>query len=210
MNKKNHWEKVFATKQVDEVSWYQQTPKQSLGFVQQLALPKTASIIDIGGGDSFFVDHLLQLGYSKITVLDISATAIDKAKQRLGKKAALVNWVITDMLEFKTDTQFDCWHDRAAFHFLTTANEIENYLAIAQQHITPAGKLIIGTFSTEGPEKCSGLLVKQYDENILTSTLQKWFEKIKCITTDHITPFKTIQNFLFCSFQKINISNGHS
>ena len=205
MNKKQHWEKVFTTKQVDEVSWYQQTPQQSLDFVQQLALPKTAAIIDIGGGDSFFVDHLLQLGYSNITVLDISATAIDKAKQRLGEKAVLVNWVVSDILEFKTELQFDCWHDRAAFHFLTTTKEIENYLAIAQQHIIPAGKLIIGTFSTEGPEKCSGLPVKQYNENMLTVSLQKWFKKIRCITTDHITPFKTIQNFLFCSFQKINI-----
>jgi ubiquinone/menaquinone biosynthesis C-methylase UbiE len=210
MDKKQHWEKVFTTKQVDEVSWYQQTPQQSLDFVKQLALPKTASIIDIGGGDSFFVDHLLQMGYSNITVLDISAAAIDKAKKRLGSKAMLVNWVVSDILEFKTSAAFDCWHDRAAFHFLTTAEEINAYLAIAQQYLTPGGKLIIGTFSTDGPEKCSGLPVKQYNENMLTATLQKWFEKIRCITIDHTTPFKTIQNFLFCSFQKINISNGHS
>ena len=205
MTKKQHWEKVFTTKQVDEVSWYQQTPQQSLDFVQQLALPKTAAIIDIGGGDSFLVDHLLQMEYSNITVLDISATAINKAKQRLGNKAAMVKWVVSDILEFNSSIKFDCWHDRAAFHFLTTADEVNRYLAIAQQHLTSDGKLIIGTFSTEGPEKCSGLPVKQYNENILTSTLQKWFKKIRCITTDHITPFKTIQNFLFCSFQKISI-----
>lgn len=205
MNKKSHWEKVFTTKQVNEVSWYQQTPKQSLEFVEQLALPKTAAIIDIGGGDSFFVDHLLQMGFTNITVLDISEAAIKKAQQRLGNKATLVKWVVSDILDFKSDAQFDCWHDRAAFHFLTTEEEIESYLAIAQQHIKPAGKLIIGTFSTEGSEKCSGLPVKQYNENILTFTLQKWFEKIKCVTTDHITPFKTIQNFLFCSFQKVSI-----
>lgn len=204
MNKKSHWEKVFSTKQVDEVSWYQQTPQQSLDFVEQLALPKTAAIIDIGGGDSFFVDHLLQMGYSNITVLDISVEAISKAKKRLGKNAASVNWIVSDILEFKSNAQFDCWHDRAAFHFLTTPQEINDYLGIAQQHIRPAGKLIIATFSTEGPDKCSGLPVKQYNENLLTSTLQKWFEKIKCITADHITPFKTIQHFIFCSFQKIN------
>ena len=200
MNKKQHWEKVFTTKQVDKVSWYQQTPQQSLDFVQQLALPKTAAIIDIGGGDSFFVDHLLQMGYNNITVLDISATAINKAKYRLGDKAMSVSWVVSDILEFKSDVQFDCWHDRAAFHFLTNSTEVNNYLSLAQGHIKQNGKLIIGTFSTEGPEKCSGLPVKQYNENILTSALQKWFEKIRCITTDHITPFKTIQNFLFCSF----------
>ena len=210
MNKKQHWEKVFTTKQVDKVSWYQQTPQQSLDFVQQLALPKTAAIIDIGGGDSFFVDHLLQMGYNNITVLDISATAINKAKYRLGDKAMSVSWVVSDILEFKSDVQFDCWHDRAAFHFLTNSTEVNNYLSLAQGHIKQNGKLIIGTFSTEGPEKCSGLPVKQYNENILTSALQKWFEKIRCITTDHITPFKTIQNFLFCSFKKIDLSNGHS
>ena len=210
MNKKQHWEKVFTTKQVDKVSWYQQTPQQSLDFVQQLALPKTAAIIDIGGGDSFFVDHLLQMGYNNITVLDISATAINKAKYRLGDKAMSVSWVVSDILEFKSDVQFDCWHDRAAFHFLTNSTEVNNYLSLAQGYIKQNGKLIIGTFSTEGPEKCSGLPVKQYNENILTATLQKWFEKIRCITTDHITPFKTIQNFLFCSFKKIDVSNGHS
>ncbi len=205
MTKKQHWEKVFSSKQIDEVSWYQQTPQQSLDFVQQLDLPKTAAIIDIGGGDSFLVDHLLQMGYGNITVLDISETAINKAKQRLGNKAGLVKWVVSDILEFKSNVKFDCWHDRAAFHFLTTADEINTYLAIAQQHLNPDGKLIIGTFSTDGPEKCSGLPVKQYNENVLTSALQKWFKKIRCISTDHITPFKTIQNFLFCSFQKISI-----
>ena len=178
MNKKRHWEAVFASKQVDEVSWYQQTPQQSLDFVLQLALPKTAAIIDIGGGGSFFVDHLLQMGYTNITVLDISAAAIGKAKQRLGEKAALVNWIVSDILEFKSNANFDCWHDRAAFHFLTTPQEINDYLFIARQHIKQSGKLIIATFSTEGPEKCSGLPVKQYNENILTATLQKWFKKM--------------------------------
>ena len=106
MNKKQHWEKVFTTKQVDKVSWYQQTPQQSLDFLQQLALPKTAAIIDIGGGDSFFVDHLLQMGYKNITVLDISANAINKAKQRLGNKAVMVK-IVSDVLEFKSDVQFE-------------------------------------------------------------------------------------------------------
>ena len=205
MNKRSHWENVFSKKKLDEVSWYQPIPKDSLEFVQQLSLPKTAAIIDIGGGDSLFVDHLLQMGYNNITVLDISAEAISKAKNRLGEKAKRVNWVVTDILEFKSNVQFDCWHDRAAFHFITTPEDVKIYLSKAQQHIKPNGKLIIGTFSTDGPEKCSGLPIKQYNESLLTVTLQKWFKKIRCITTDHITPFKTIQNFLFCSFQKISI-----
>jgi 2-polyprenyl-3-methyl-5-hydroxy-6-metoxy-1,4-benzoquinol methylase len=210
MSLKNHWEKVFTTKQVNEVSWYQQTPQESIDFIQQLALPKTAAIIDIGGGDSFLVDHLLSMGYTNITVLDISKAAIDKVKNRLGKKATTVTWIVSDILDFKPSIQYDCWHDRAAFHFLTTPAQVEVYLSIAQKNVKPAGKMIIGTFSDNGPEKCSGLPIKQYDEKLLIDTLQKWFTKIKCITTDHITPFKTIQNFLFCSFQKINIYNGHS
>lgn len=205
MNSKQHWENVYNTKQLNEVSWYQQTPKESLQFFKQLKIPKTASIIDIGGGDSFLVDHLLELGYSNITILDISEIAISKAKSRLGNKAKQVNWIVADVLEFKTDIKFDCWHDRAAFHFLTTADEVGNYLSIAQQRITSSGKLIIGTFSTHGPEKCSGLPIQQYNEKLLSNTLEKWFLKIKCITTNHITPFKTLQNFLFCSFQKLSV-----
>ncbi len=205
MNLKQHWENVFTTKQVNEVSWYQQTPQESINFITQLALPKNAAIIDIGGGDSFLVDHLLAIGYTNITVLDISQAAIDRVKNRLGKKATAVTWIVSDILDFKTSVQYDCWHDRAAFHFLTTVQEIETYLFIAQRNVKPAGKMIIGTFSDNGPEKCSGLPVKQYDENLLSSTWQKWFSKIKCITTNHITPFKTVQHFLFCSFQKLSI-----
>ncbi len=203
MNKKEHWEQVFNTNQANEVSWYQSTPMQSLDFVKQLAIPADAAIIDVGGGDSLFVDHLLHLGYKNISVLDISATAINNAKMRLGVKANAVKWIVSDVLQLNSEEQYDCWHDRAAFHFLTTATEIDKYLSVAQKHISPTGKLIIGTFSTAGPEKCSGLPVKQYSENMLASTLQKWFSKIRCITTDHVTPFKTIQQFLFCSFQKI-------
>lgn len=209
MNRKSHWENVFSKKQANGVSWYQPVPKESLGFISQFNLDKNAAIIDIGGGDSFLVDNLLALGYTDITVLDISSAAIERAKKRLGKKAAMVNWVVSDILDFATNQKFDCWHDRAAFHFLTTEKEIEKYLSIAQEHISSNGKMVIGTFSTEGPEKCSGLPVKQYDENALSAILQKWFTKIKCIATEHITPFKTIQQFLFCSFQK-QYRYGHS
>ena len=202
MDKKQHWEQIFNSKHPYEVSWYQPTPKHSLDFINQLTVPKTAAIIDIGGGDSLLADHLLQMGYRDITVLDISEAAIERAKKRLGENANSVKWVVSDILDFKIDKQFDCWHDRAAFHFLTTSAEIEKYLVVAQQHLSLSGKMIIGTFSTEGPNKCSGLPVKQYDENKLAATLKKWFTKIRCITTDHITPFKTVQNFLFCSFQK--------
>ena len=204
MGSKLHWEKIYGSKRQDEVSWYQQTPEASLGFINEFNIPKDAAIIDVGGGDSYLADNLLAAGFTNITVLDISEVAINKAKQRLGKDAEKINWTVSDINELVTTKKFDCWHDRAAFHFLTTEKQIEKYLSIAQKHISDNGRMIIGTFSTSGPEKCSGLPIKQYSEQSLSTALKSWFEKIKCITTDHITPFNTIQNFLFCSFRKIN------
>jgi ubiquinone/menaquinone biosynthesis C-methylase UbiE len=204
VNRKEHWEKIYTTKQLTEVSWYQPVPRVSLEFIAELGIATNASIIDVGGGNSLLADHLLDAGFTDITVLDISEAAINRAKQRLGKRAGKINWIVSDVNELRTDKKFDCWHDRAAFHFLTGEAEIESYLSVAQKHIAENGRMIIGTFSTEGPEKCSGLPVKQYSEQTLTSLLKKWFQKIKCITIDHITPSKVVQNFLFCSFKKIN------
>lgn len=204
MDNRSHWEKIYATKRQDEVSWYQPTPGVSLDFINELNVPKNAAIIDVGGGDGYLVDNLLAAGFTDITVLDISEAAINKAKQRLGREAEKINWLVSDINELVTNKKFDCWHDRAAFHFLTTEKQVENYLSIAQEYISKDGRMIIGTFSTSGPEKCSGLPIKQYSEQSLSGVLKKWFEKIKCITTDHITPFNSIQNFLFCSFKKIN------
>ena len=203
MGNKQYWETVYSGKEHSEVSWYQQTPAISLEFVRQMQIQRNSSVIDIGGGDSIFVDHLLALGFIDITVLDISEVAINKAKQRLGKKARLVKWVISDITDYVPDRNFDFWHDRATFHFLTTEEQVQQYLSIAQQALSSTGKMVIGTFSTSGPEKCSGLPVKQYTENGLSQLLKEWFKKIKCVATDHLTPFNTIQNFLFCSFQKI-------
>lgn len=203
MNKKEHWESVYTHKQPNEVSWYQQTPQVSLEFVGQLRLGKNAAIIDVGGGDSLLVDHLLALGYTNISVLDISEAAIHKSQQRLGSMASSVNWIVSDILNYVPDRVFDFWHDRATFHFLTTEEQVQQYLAIAQQSLAASGKMVIGTFSANGPEKCSGLPVKQYTEDSLPQLLNKWFAKLKCIAVDHLTPFNTLQNFLFCSFKKI-------
>lgn len=197
-----HWESVYKTKPDTDYSWFQATPKLSLAIIQGLAIKKDASIIDVGGGDSHFVDCLLDLGYTNITVLDISASAINRAKSRLGLKAGLINWVVSDITAYIPDRQFDCWHDRATFHFLTTTEQINKYLAIANRAITNSGNIVIGTFSENGPSVCSGLSIKQYSESTLTSLIKKWFQKIKCIYSDHVTPFNTIQHFLFCSFKK--------
>jgi SAM-dependent methyltransferase len=197
-----HWEQVYHTKSSESVSWYQPSPLTSLEFVRLYELPLTAKIIDIGGGDSMLVDALLDLGYVDITVLDISATAIDKAKKRLGERADFVTWIVSDILTFQPEVQYDFWHDRATFHFLTDDKEIDTYLALLNRALKPGGRLLLGTFSEEGPDQCSGLPIRKYSESKMQERLQAFFEKIKCVTVDHITPAAKIQSFIFCGFRK--------
>lgn len=199
-NRKEHWERVYSTKQPHEVSWTQELPKTSLDFIHSFNLPKTASIIDIGGGDSKLVDYLLDEGFQNVSVLDISEKAIERAKQRLGDKATKVNWIVSDVTAFHPTTTYDCWHDRATFHFLTSTDDINTYLTIARQAVK--GFMAVGTFSDKGPKKCSMLDVHQYTEEELEKQLMNGFEKLKCVTEDHTTPFNTTQNFLFCSFKR--------
>lgn len=205
-NKKDHWEKVYQTHNEDEVSWTQSVPKTSLNFIHSFNLTKSSKIIDIGGGDGKLVDYLLEEGYQDITVLDISATAIEKVKKRLGSKGDQVKWIITDITDFRPKENYDLWHDRATFHFLTSVSQVSAYLNIARKAISKY--LIIGTFSENGPEKCSGLPIKQYTEEQLQNKLIMDFKKIKCVNEDHITPFQTKQNFLFCSFKKTALGNS--
>ena len=200
-DRKNHWESVYENKDAHQVSWTQEIPKTSLDFIRSLGIEKDASIIDVGGGDSKLVDYLVEAGYKNITVLDISAKALEKAKRRLGKKATSINWVVSDITEFEPKSSYDVWHDRATFHFLTKKSQITNYIETVRKCVN--GHLIIGTFSDKGPNKCSGLDIRQYTEETLMLELESGFEKIKCIREDHITPFDTKQNFLFCSFKKI-------
>lgn len=202
-DRKQHWDHIYQTRDLKDVSWFEPTPETSLKFFKQFNVSLTAKVIDIGGGDSLLVDHLLNLGYQDISVLDISSAAIDKARKRLGIRANKVKWIIADAATFKPVEKYDFWHDRAAFHFLTNEQEISGYLETAQQNINPKGVLVIGTFSEQGPEKCSGIEIKQYSESSMTDRLKTFFEKIKCITVDHRTPFDTLQNFVFCSFRKL-------
>ena len=201
-DRKKHWENIYQSKELKDVSWFQPTPETSLDFFKQFNVPPTSKIIDIGGGDSYLVDHLLDLGYKDITVLDISETSLNKAKQRLGNRARKINWIVADAAKFQPTEQYDFWHDRAAFHFLTDEIEISNYLDTVRKSIKPAGILVIGTFSARGPKKCSGIEIQQYSEMTLTKKFKQFFEKIKCIIVDHKTPFDTVQNFIFCSFKK--------
>ncbi len=201
-NRKAHWENIYTTKELTDVSWYQPVPETSLHFLEQSGLPKTAKIIDVGGGDSYFVDHLIKLGYTDLTVLDISENALERAKVRLGKNAAQVKWIVSDATAFVPEESYDFWHDRAVFHFLTEEKDIAAYQDVLTKGIKANGTLVLGTFSEDGPTKCSGIPIKQYSEKSMVERFTTGFEKITCLQVDHPTPFGTTQNFVFCSFRK--------
>lgn len=202
MNKRVHWEHVFSTKGEKEVSWYQHYPQTSVDFIEGLKLTTEAKIIDVGGGDSYLIDALLEKGYSNLYLLDISATAIERIQKRLGERSKQVTFIVSDVLDFNTNVNFDLWHDRASFHFLTDEDDIAKYNQIVSKSVVNGGNLIVGTFSTNGPVKCSGLAITQYSETSLEKVFQNDFEKNRCLEVEHQTPFDTIQNFVFCCFKK--------
>ncbi|MBS1652196.1 MAG: class I SAM-dependent methyltransferase [Bacteroidetes bacterium] len=202
-DRKKHWENIYTTKELENCSWFQPTPVTSLEFIEQSGISKSSKIIDIGGGDSFLSDSLLEKGFTDITVLDISEVALERAKQRLGEKAKKIKWIVGDAAKFSPPEKYDLWHDRAAFHFLTDHSDLRSYAETAKNSLKENGILVIGTFSETGPKKCSGIDIKQYSQEALTKVFENGFNRLKCLNVDHPTPFKTTQNFTFCSFQKL-------
>jgi len=199
-NYKAHWEKVYETKSPNEVSWTQSKPKTSIDLINSFNLPKSSSIIDVGGGDGLLVDFLLEEGYENITVLDISSKAIERAKKRLGAKAKKVKWIVSNITDYMPSDTFDVWHDRATLHFLNDNNEINKYVGLVKKYVNK--NLVIATFSDEGPLKCSGIEIVQYTAEKMANLFNDCFEKIDSFKQNHTTPFNTIQNFIFCSFIK--------
>ena len=202
MERKEHWDGIYSSKKTEELSWYQPDPIEPLHLFNNLQLQKSANIIDIGGGDSLFVDALLQRGYSNISVLDISQKSIERAKLRLGKLAEKVKWIVADASQFIPDEKYDFWHDRAAFHFLTEPAEISGYLNALDKGLHPNGMLFIGTFSTHGPTQCSGINIRQYSQDSMAKQLGPGYQNLECLETGHKTPSGSIQNFIFCSYRK--------
>ena len=200
---KNHWENVYETKNSNEVSWTQEIPETSLELIQNAAADKTSKIIDIGGGDGTLIDFLLERGFGSLSILDISSKALQKAKKRLGSKAEHVQFITSDIREFETEATYEIWHDRATFHFLTEENDIKKYVDIVKNAVSHT--MIIGAFSFEGPQKCSGLPIVQYDAERLQNVFLEDFELIRSFKQNHITPFNTVQNFIFCQFKKKKI-----
>jgi ubiquinone/menaquinone biosynthesis C-methylase UbiE len=177
-NPKQHWENIYAKKGPQDVSWFQAMPTVSLDLFTEYRVPKDARIIDVGGGDSLLVDHLLDRGFRDITVLDISGTSLEKARQRLGAKGSSVQWMESDATHFEAPAPFDVWHDRAVFHFLTSEADVDRYLEGLSRLLKPGGLLILGTFSEDGPEKCSGIPVHRYSEAEMVARLQKLCDRI--------------------------------
>ena len=201
MENKKHWEKIYETKTIDGVSWYEKTPHQSIELIQKYSNKNSDKIIDIGCGKSFLADNLLKLNYENITLVDISLNALEEVKERLNNES--LNFIETDLLNLKLEQTFDIWHDRAVFHFITEKEGVEKYISLCNKYIGKGGKLIIGTFAEDGPLKCSGLEIKRYSINNLKELFKENFEFIEGFKKLHITPFDTQQSFTFCVFKKL-------
>lgn len=203
MSNKDHWEKIYSTKEIDGVSWYQETPTTSLNIIDSLKLNLNTSIIDIGAGKSFLADNLLDLGYNDITILDISKNALNEVTRRVGKKNHKIKCIESNVIDLSSGQKYDVWHDRAVFHFITNNQEREKYLDLLNSSLNKDGCLIIGTFSEDGPLKCSGLEVQRYSVKDLRELLKSNFKFIDGFKEIHDTPFNTSQSFTFCTFKKI-------
>jgi 2-polyprenyl-3-methyl-5-hydroxy-6-metoxy-1,4-benzoquinol methylase len=196
---KNHWEKVYTTKAPDAVSWYRPHLEKSLELIELASSGRSTSIIDVGGGESTLVDDLLLRGYKNITVLDVSETAIEMTKRRLGSSAEQVRWIVADVAEVELEEgQYDLWHDRAVFHFLTVPERRVAYVKQVLRAVKAGGHIIISTFGPEGPTKCSGLGVMRYDAVSLRGEFGSHFRLVESSEEQHQTPFGTTQQFLYC------------
>ena len=199
---KNHWENIYSNKDENEVSWFQTVPKTSHQLIKKLNLESNDNIIDIGSGRSRILKILIDEGFNNISYLDISKEACKKSKIALGDDKSKVNWNVENVLNFKSKIKYNLWHDRAVFHFFTDRKDIEKYKEVAIKNISDGGYLVLGTFSINGPKKCSGLDVSQYSEQSLNEIFKSDFNLLESFYIDHQTPFDTTQNFLFCIFKK--------
>ncbi len=200
-----HWERVYAERDPTEVSWYQADPALSLTLIQSTGIGHHDSIIDVGGGASLLVDRLLDLGFTRVTILDIAETALCRAKERLGPRATRVTWVAGDVTATPWPAgAFELWHDRAVFHFLTEAEDRRKYREHVTRALAPSGHLIIATFALDGPPCCSGLPIMRYNAAILQQELGSEFTLVETRQETHRTPAGAQQHFVYGRFKKIS------
>lgn len=203
MENKTHWETVYKTKASTEVSWFQEHPKLSLEFIERTNVAKSSQIIDVGGGASTLVDDLLERNYQNITVLDISASALQVAQERLGAKSEVITWLEADITQVELPHSFyDVWHDRAVFHFLTHAADRQKYVKAVISSVKTGGHVIIATFGIDGPTRCSRLEIVRYDPDSLHDEFGDNFDLLHTASESHETPFGTKQKFIYCYFRK--------
>jgi SAM-dependent methyltransferase len=196
-SRKAHWEQVYATKLPQNVSWYEPVPARSLEYIRATGEPLTVPILDVGGGASTLVDHLLRAGYSDISVLDIAAGALDHARARLGAPADRVTWIEADITRFQSTHAITIWHDRAVFHFLTNAEDRERYFEVLRKTLGVGGHVVLATFGSEGPTRCSGLTVQRYSEREISALLGAGFRLRMHQVEEHRTPMGTVQQFQY-------------
>ena len=202
MDTKDHWNSVYERKDAIEVSWFQAEPTLSPEIIGSLVSNKAVPLIDVGGGASTLVDKLLERGFTNLTVLDISAVALNHAKQRLGGRNKLVNWIEADVTRFAAHTAFQLWHDRAVFHFLTLAPDRAAYVSSLAAAL-PQGHAIISTFGMKGPEQCSGLHVVRYDAQKISAEFGDCFRLVNTFHELHTTPWGSPQEFAYFIFQRV-------
>lgn len=203
MDRTQHWENVYQSRDSTEVSWYEPDPKQSLDLILQVIGETRVRVLDVGGGQSFLVDRLLDAGFVQVAVLDISQTAIEATKARLGERSSRVEWIVADITHRDTLGEFDIWHDRAVFHFITDPDDRRHYVELLKRTLPTGGHFIVGTFAKGGPEKCSGLQICQYDAATMQAELGPWFEPVKCSEYIHTTPSGKPQQFFFGVYRRM-------
>lgn len=201
-NRKDHWERVYQKHSSDEVGWYQSYPESSLKLIHNTRVGPDCSIIDIGGGTSKLSECLLDKGYTQLSVLDISGNSLEKAKSQLGEKSNRIKWIEADVTKHPFNEQYNVWHDRAVFHFLSEAEERKGYLNSLDQALRLNGHLIIATFGLDAPPKCSGLSIVRYSPETLQNELGDNFNLVESFIEKHKTPSGVTQNFIFCRFIK--------
>ncbi|HEX9210993.1 MAG TPA: class I SAM-dependent methyltransferase [Bradyrhizobium sp.] len=202
-SRRAHWENVYETKGEREVSWFQESPVPSLDLIALTGATTSSAIVDIGGGASRLVDALLAMGHQDVTVLDLSTAALAAARERLGRDADQVKWIVADVTGWRPETRYDVWHDRAAFHFLNAPEEQAAYIERLRQGLKVDGYAIIGTFAFDGPEKCSGLPVTRHSADTIGALLGSKFALRDARRHQHKTPWASVQNFQFSTFLRI-------
>lgn len=204
MQSKEHWEKVYTTRATDTVSWFQPHADLSLDLIKATGVGSDAAIIDVGGGASTLVDDLLANGYTDLSVLDLSAAALAAAQRRLGSRAAGVQWIVADVTKAELPARrFDVWHDRAVFHFLTSAEDRAAYVQTVFRAVKPGGHVIVATFAEDGPNQCSGLPVMRYRADELHAEFGEAFTLLSHRKEAHHTPSGKVQQFVYCYCRKV-------